>query len=331
MTSTRRAVWLTAAVAMVAGVACVGPARPTEPPVAPRAAATSRPIVVASPTVTATPRPGPAASATAIWRPDQDTRWQWQLNGQPIDTSFDVDMYDIDLFDNSAEVVAALHRQGRKVVCYVDMGGWESWRPDAGQYPGRLLGKPLDDWEGERWLDIRGLEALAPVLLARMDMCADKGFDALEPDNIDGYLNDTGFPLTYQDQLTFNLWLADQAHQRGLSIGLKNDMDQVPDLLEHFDWALNEQCFFFDECDTLLPFYKSGQGRVQRRVPAGARRVLRSGRRDGLHVAAEGPGVGGAPRGVLELFVRSILRRNRIAHSLARTSASAPTGCWTLL
>ena len=168
-------------------------------------------------------------------------------------------MYDIDLFDNSAEVVAALHQQGRMVVCYIDMGGWEDWRPDAGEFPVELLGKPLDDWEGERWLDIRGLDALAPVLEARLDMCADKGFDAVEPDNIDGYLNDTGFPLSYQDQLTFNIWVADQAHRRGLSIGLKNDMDQVPDLLEHCDWALNEQCFFFDECETLLPFIEAGK------------------------------------------------------------------------
>ena len=87
----------------------------------------------------------------------------------------------------------------------MDMGGWEAWRPDADLFPADLLGEPLDDWEGERWLDIREIDALAPVLLARMDMCAEKGFDALEPDNIDGYLNDTGFPLTYQDQHSFNL------------------------------------------------------------------------------------------------------------------------------
>jgi hypothetical protein len=259
MSSTRRKVWVAVAVSLVAAVACAGPAQPTDSPFAPQPVTTIGPLVVASPTAAESQRPGLAPTATGIWRPDQATSWQWQLNGRPIDTSFDVDMYDIDLFDNSAEVVAALHRQGRKVVCYVDMGGWEEWRPDADLFPAALLGEPLDDWEGERWLDIRGLEGLAPVLLARMDMCADKGFDALEPDNIDGYLNDTGFPLTYQDQLTFNIWLADQAHRRGLSIGLKNDMDQIADLLEHFDWALNEQCFFFDECETLLPFIEAGK------------------------------------------------------------------------
>jgi hypothetical protein len=251
--------WVTIAVSLVVAISCASPAQPTEPAVAPQAAPTSGPDVAASPNVTASTRPGLAPTAAAIWRPAQDTSWQWQLTGQPIDTSFDVDMYDIDLFDNSAEVVAALHGQGRKVVCYVDMGGWEAWRPDVGLFPAEVLGEPLDDWEGERWLDIRQIDALAPVLEARMDMCAEKGFDALEPDNIDGYLNDTGFPLTYRDQLAFNMWLADQAHRRGLSIGLKNDMDQVADLLEHYDWALNEQCFFFDECETLLPFIEAGK------------------------------------------------------------------------
>ena len=92
-----------------------------------------------------------------------------------------------------------------------------------------------------------------------MDLCRAKGFDRLEPDNMDGFLNDTGFPLTYQDQLTYNIWLANAAHERRLSIGLKNDMDQIPDLLSYFDWALNEQCFEFDECETLLPFIEAGK------------------------------------------------------------------------
>ena len=81
----------------------------------------------------------------------------------------------------------------------------------------------------------------------------------MEPDNVDGYLNDTGFPLTYEDQLRYNIWLAERAHERGLSIGLKNDMDQIPDLLPYFDWALNEQCFEYNECETLTPFINAGK------------------------------------------------------------------------
>ena len=194
-----------------------------------------------------------------VWVPAPKTTWQWQLNGLPLDQSFDVEMYDIDLFDNDAATVAALHAEGRKVVCYMNAGGWEEWRPDAGEFHESIIGANLDDWEGERWLDIRRIDILAPIMEARMDSCRDKGFDGLEPDNIDGYLNDTGFPLDYDDQLAYNIWLAETAHARGLSIGLKNDMDQAPELLAHFDWALNEECFQYEECETLLPFIEAGK------------------------------------------------------------------------
>lgn len=168
-------------------------------------------------------------------------------------------MYDVDLFDNDEAVVRALHSAGRKVVCYMNAGGWEEWRPDAPNFPDDVIGANLDDWEGERWLDIRRLDVLGPIMEARMDLCKAKGFDGIEPDNVDGFLNDTGFPLTYEDQLRYNTWLANAAHERGLSIGLKNDMDQIPDLLSYFDWAINEQCFEYDECETLLPFIEAGK------------------------------------------------------------------------
>ena len=132
-------------------------------------------------------------------------------------------MYDVDLFDNDEAVVMALHSAGRKVVCYMNAGGWEEWRPDAQQFPDEVMGANLDDWEGERWLDIRRLDVLGPIMEARMDLCGAKGFDGIEPDNVDGFLNDTGFPLTYEDQLSYNIWFANAAHERGLSIGLKND------------------------------------------------------------------------------------------------------------
>lgn len=193
------------------------------------------------------------------WQPGLNSSWQWQLANPPVDHSFDVDMYDIDLFDNDADSVAALHDQGRIVICYMNAGGWEDWRPDSDQFPAALIGKNLDDWEGEKWLDIRRLDLLGPILEVRLDMCRDRGFDGVEPDNVDGYLNDTGFPLTYEDQLAFNIWLAEEAHKRGLSIGLKNDMEQIGDLLPYFDWALNEECFEYEECETLLPFIQANK------------------------------------------------------------------------
>ncbi len=192
------------------------------------------------------------------WRPNPGTSWQWQLSGS-IDTSVDVRMYDIDLFDTAQATIDGLHNDGRIVICYFSAGSYENWRSDKDRYPVEVLGKNLDGWPGEKWVDIRRIDVLGAILTDRLDMAVAKKCDGVEPDNVDGYTNDTGFPLTANDQVVFNRWLADQAHERGLSIGLKNDLDQIPALVSDFDWALNEQCFQYDECDALLPFVQTGK------------------------------------------------------------------------
>ncbi len=199
-----------------------------------------------------------ATPAEDWWKPAVNTLWQWQLT-QPIDMSVDAEMYDIDLFDTDASVVAALHARGRKVICYISAGSWEDWRPDKDRFPASVIGKDYEGWDGEKWLDIRQIDLLAPVMRARLDECRAKGFDGVEPDNIDAFTNDTGFPLTAADQLAYNRWLANEAHARGLSIGLKNDPEQVADLLPYFDWALTEDCFAEEWCADMLPFIAAGK------------------------------------------------------------------------
>ena len=197
-------------------------------------------------------------SAGKWWQPPPGTSWQWQLSGT-IDTSLDVQMYDIDLFDTQQEVIDQLHAQGRVVVCYFSAGTYEDWRPDKDSFPVELLGNPLPEWPGERWLDIRQIDLLDPVMSARLDLAEQKNCDGVEPDNVDGYANDTGFPLSDADQAAYNTWLAEHAHSRGLSVGLKNDLGQIADLLPYFDWALNEECFTYTECDLLSPFVAAGK------------------------------------------------------------------------
>lgn len=200
------------------------------------------------------PDPVPCSGCYA---PALHTSWQWQLQGT-IDRSIDVDLYDVDGFETSKHVVDELHADGRKVICYLSAGSWEKFRPDAGAFPASVKGKP-NGWPGERWLDIRRLGILGPIMKKRFDMCAAKGFDAIEFDNIDGYQNHTGFPLTGADQLRYNTWLANQAHRRGLSGVLKNDLSQIPRLLPYFDFALNEQCHQYHECGPLSRFVHAGK------------------------------------------------------------------------
>jgi len=213
---------------------------------------------VAPPGTTTAPSMGTAPAAAAPWIPAPRTTWQWQLSGT-LDLSVDAEMYDIDLFDRPAFSVAALHDRGRHVVCYLDAGTYEPGRPDSGAYPAAVLGAGVDGWPGERWLDIRRLDILGPIIERRLDLCRDKGFDGVEPDNVDAYDNASGFPLSAADQLAFNRFLADAAHARGLSVGLKNDLGQAATLEPDFDWALNEQCFQYHECDALQPFARAGK------------------------------------------------------------------------
>jgi hypothetical protein len=167
-------------------------------------------------------------------------------------------VFDIDMFDNGSRVVRALHRSGRHVICYIDAGTWEKWRPDAGRFPRLVLGKS-NGWPGERWLDIRRLGVLKPIMRRRISRCAKRGYDGVEFDNVDGYTNATGFPLTAREQLTYDEWLANAAHRHGLSAALKNDLGQVHALLPYFDYALDEQCFQYRECTRLAPFVNAGK------------------------------------------------------------------------
>ena len=200
----------------------------------------------------------PAAAAPARWRPAADVTWQVQFSGRP-DMSMDADVFDLDLFDTTAAAVADLHASGRRVICYINAGAWESWRPDAGRYPRTVKGKKLEGWPGERWLDIRRLDVLGPILEDRLDLCRARGFDGVEFDNVNGYTNPTGFALRRADQLAFNRWLAAQAHDRGLAVGLKNTLELAEELEPDFDFAILEQCFFYRECGLAGPFIDAGK------------------------------------------------------------------------
>ncbi len=191
------------------------------------------------------------------YQPGIADTWQWQLTGT-LNTSYDVDLYDVDLFETSDSAIQALQTAGRHVICYFSAGSSENWRPDFGDFLSADMGNNLDGWAGERWLDIRSTNVQA-IMLARLDLAAQKGCDGVEPDNVDGYTNNPGFPLTAADQLTYNQFLADSAHAQGLSVGLKNDLDQVASLVTYFDFSVNEECHSYNECDLLQPFLDAGK------------------------------------------------------------------------
>ncbi len=199
-----------------------------------------------------------STSASTRWQPRPSAHLQLDLAGTPTATQRHGPFraIEVDGFDTSTSVVAQLHHQGLHVVCYVDAGTWENWRPDAAHFPRSVLGKPDAGWAGERWLDIRRLAILLPLMRARIAMCHRKGFDAVDPDNVDGVENDTGFPLTMAEQLSYDRAIAAIAHHDHLSVALKSFAEGANALEPNFDFVVEEQCVQFSECTLLRSFVR---------------------------------------------------------------------------
>lgn len=191
------------------------------------------------------------------WMPSLTDTWQIQLQGT-INTGYNVAIYNIDLFDTPQATINALKAQGKRVVCYFSAGSSENWRSDFSKFKAADMGNALDGWAGERWLDTRSANVRA-IMQARMDLAKSKGCDGVDADNVDGYTNKPGFPLTAATQLDYNRFLADQAHARGLAIGLKNAVALLADLASSYDFALNEQCFQYNECGGYSAFTVQGK------------------------------------------------------------------------
>jgi hypothetical protein len=165
------------------------------------------------------------------------------------------------MFDSSAALITSLHNAGRAVVCYIDTA-YEPGRPDSSQFTAAVLGSGIDGWPGQKWVDIRS-PVVRTIMQNRMITAAGKNCDALELDDVDCYENSPGFPITAADQLDFNTFLATTAHSLDLGIALKNDIDQAAALQPVFDFAINEQCFQYDECAALLDFISAGKAVFQ--------------------------------------------------------------------
>ena len=194
----------------------------------------------------------------------------------------------LDLYDVNAATIARLTGAGKYVICYYSAGTSENYRSDAQSQ--RLLAPNLNlgevgrgdggVWEGEKWLDVRGFadgasssaaakaEVIRSVMASRLELAHQKGCAAVEPDNVDAWANDVsqnapaGTPkkaIPAAAQLAYNRWTAQAAHAQGLSVLLKNNLDQVAALSPAYDGALVEECLGFDECDLLTPFRDAGK------------------------------------------------------------------------
>lgn len=208
------------------------------------------------------PPPIPQRQAT-IWQPTVGTTFQYVLS-HPIQLDHatcpisQAEVWIVDLFETPASTVAALHAQNRKVVAYFSAGSFEDWRSDAKEFAKSDLGRNMDGWEGEKWLQTNS-QNVRDIMRKRMDMAVAKGFDGIDPDNIDGYDNKNGVGLKKADTINFVRWLADEGHARGLSVGLKNGGDIVRDVIDYVEFCVQEQAVQYDDEEAFTPFLKKGK------------------------------------------------------------------------
>jgi hypothetical protein len=212
-------------------------------------------------TTSTLPSPPPSNDniSTHVWQPAVGATWNLELlNALDTMPTDGFEVWDIDLFDNTLEVISALKEKGSKVICYFSAGTYENWRPDQSSFMPSDLGNPLDDWPGERWLNIASPD-IRSIMEKRLNIAVSKGCNGVDPDNVDGYNNNNGLGLTQQDSIDYMEFLAGAARQRGLAIGLKNAGQIIESLIEKMQWSVNEQCVQYDECETFAPFIERGK------------------------------------------------------------------------
>ncbi len=198
------------------------------------------------------------AAGAAPAAPPPGTSWDWQL-GDRVRLRAGVQVFDLDPDGPGVAQLARIGKAGGYAICYVSVGTVESYRDDAGDFPPEVVGRVYGDWPDERFLDLRRLDVLLPLMKARFARCKAAGFDAVEPDNMDVHDNDSGFPVTRGDTLRYVRALAEMAHAMGLEIGQKNVPELTGDLVGVMDFAITESCWQDGWCGDVAPYVAAGK------------------------------------------------------------------------
>jgi hypothetical protein len=210
------------------------------------------------------PGGGPCWYPPHLDRTGHPMRWDWQIGRvTPLQRTGRraVDIYDIDGFLTTPAEIGRIHTAWQastlahpKAVCYLDLA-WEDYRPDAspapaGRFPAGALGKIYYGYPEERWVDFRQLDALKPMLNARIAMCASKGFDAVELDDIDSFdpPSTTGFHLTPGDAQNYLAYAFNQVHRDGMTALWKNSPLLAWWGVHYTDGAVVEECYTYGGC-----------------------------------------------------------------------------------
>jgi hypothetical protein len=234
-------------------------------------------------------RPAVVPWHASVWQPPARADWMWEL-GQPLVIGSSALMgtgvaayngdqpptdnpvvYDIDAIDNRASTVAALHRLGDHVICYIEVGVAGNYYSAAREglrttYYAQLkaagdLGRKLPGYP-ERFIDINARSAVWIIESMIRRQCAQKDFDAVETDldeTFSGNEGTTGFTITRAGEETYLSTLARYMHTLGLGWIAKNLDDTGSALfVDHMEplaqGIISEQCNQYRTCWLLRPF-----------------------------------------------------------------------------
>ncbi|KUJ18686.1 uncharacterized protein LY89DRAFT_706374 [Mollisia scopiformis] len=200
--------------------------------------------------------------------PTPGATWQIQIDTQ-VNPNHDVQVFDIDLFENQAADVANLHSMGKYVICYFSAGTREYQRSDDAVFATTTIGKNYSDSNGldkeETWFNTKE-DAVRQGMMGRIRRAKDMGCDAVDPDNVDTYDNDTGFntgdletdKANAIDYMNF-LYNYTSTYNGGMDIGLKNGAAMISSLIDKVAFEVNENCANLTECASFRDFINKGK------------------------------------------------------------------------
>jgi hypothetical protein len=193
-------------------------------------------------------------------------------------------IWDTDLFQDSnvadggiptgpSPVVAAIHAAGHYSICYVEACAYQEGFPDDANFATADYGgvgneaTQMQGYADEFWFDLTGFKnyvAGQPSTLSgaalnvaaglddRFARCKLEGQDAVEPDDLDGYTNQsqsgvTPWSMVRADSAGFERWLSYDIHANGLAAFQKNDPANASADAPLFDGMIIEECNFYND------------------------------------------------------------------------------------
>jgi hypothetical protein len=135
----------------------------------------------------ASPEASPArssiAAAKAIVRPTVGMKWDYPLGYDVTASNIDpsVKFISVDLEYTDPSVISDLKAAGHYVACYFSAGSVEKGRDDEGSFPTAAIGKVMDGWPDEKWVDVRS-SGLRKVMSTRIKRAASAGCNGVDPD-----------------------------------------------------------------------------------------------------------------------------------------------------